>query len=146
MTQEEINDYNRRCAEFLGLKRGWWISQQKPLTDDKKQWCDLDGKTFLGSKVYFDKDLKFHSDWNWIMKVVEDIEELGYQFDITGNEVGVNSNIMSMENISTGGTMNSYNRSYYPTIISICEEDYSKKEAVVQAINQFLIWYNEQRT
>jgi len=146
MTQEEILEYNKRCALFLGytyypfVKEGKYPSGlpgwQLPKANFKLP------ETYLGRTH---RDLKFHSDWNWIMEVVEAIEKLGYQFDITGNEVGVNSNIMSMENISTGGTMNSYNRSYYPTIISVCEEEYSKKGAVVQAINQFLIWYNENR-
>lgn len=128
MNQEEILDYNKRCAEFLGWKNDTFLLSKQ--IEKNTGLCHL----------------KYHSDWNWIMEVVEAIEKLGYQFDITGNEVGVNSNIMSMENISTGGTMNSYNRSYYPTIISICEEEYSKKDAVVQAINQFLIWYKENKT
>ena len=31
MNKVEIIQYNKRCAKFLGLKRGWWISQEKPL-------------------------------------------------------------------------------------------------------------------
>lgn len=135
MTQEEILEYNKRCSKFLGQ-----ISQ--PFKFPQFEYIKSDGDY---SDIFFDNQLKFHTDWNWIIEVVEAIEKLGYQFDITDNEVGINSNIMSMENISTGGTMNSYNRSYYPTIISVCEEEYSKKEAVVQAINQFLIWYNENK-
>ena len=76
MKQQEILDYNKRCAEFLGLKRGWWIHQEKPLTEDKKQWWDIDGKTFLGTTIYYDKDLKFYSDWNWIKSVLEKISSL----------------------------------------------------------------------
>ena len=120
MTQEEILDYNRRCAEIVGLKRGWWISQEKPLTDDKKQWWDINGKTFLGTKVYYDKDLKFHSDWNWIMEVVEKIYSLNIYYDkykpfnssqFTNGEIELTTN----------------------------------KEAVVEAINQFLIWHEQNK-
>jgi len=78
MIEEEIIEGNKLIAEFVGLKYGWWVSQQKPLTEDKKQWCDLDGKTILGSRVYYNKDLKFHNDWNWLILVVEKIEEPGY--------------------------------------------------------------------
>lgn len=156
MTQEEILEYNKKCAEFLGAEiqdvlERIYIDKMK---DDEMifhnhsvilQTYEWNGTTNI-HYIPFDM-LQFHSDWNWIMKVVEAIEKLGYQFDITGNEVGVNSNTTSVRNIATGGTMNSYNEIYYPTIISVTEEEYSKKEAVVQAINQFLIWYsNEQRT
>ena len=75
MTQQEIQERNKEIALMFGLKRGWWIHQEKPLTDDKKQWCDIEGKTFLGAKVYYDKDLKFHSDWNWLMEAVEFINK-----------------------------------------------------------------------
>ena len=66
-----VENFNRACAEFLGLKLGWWIHQEKPLTEDKKQWCDIEGKTFLGSKVYYTHELKFDSNWEWIMMVWE---------------------------------------------------------------------------
>jgi len=76
----ELIEGNKIIAKFMGLKYGWWISQEKPLTDDKKQWCDLDGKTFLGSKVYYNKDLLFHSSWDWLMPVVEKIYKM-YKWD-----------------------------------------------------------------
>ena len=96
MTQEEILDYNKLCAEFLGytfshytndkskatpeikfvwgaeaeiLKRcnAWWRCSKTP--DDNFSWN-------------FPSDLLFHSNWNWIMEVVEAIEKLGYEIDI----------------------------------------------------------------
>jgi hypothetical protein len=75
MTQQEIQERNKQIIQMLGFKKGWWVHQQKPLTDDKKQWWDIDGKTFLGTAVYYDKDLKFHSDWNWLMEAVFFIKE-----------------------------------------------------------------------
>jgi hypothetical protein len=79
MTQQDIQERNKQIATMLGLKRGWWISQNKPLTDDKKQWLDVDSKTSLGTRVYYDKDLAFHSDWNWIMEAIVFIgKELEY--------------------------------------------------------------------
>ena len=137
MTQEEILDYNKRCAEFLGLKRGWWISQQKPLTDDKKQWCDLDGKTFLDSKVYFDKDLKFHSDWNWIMELVEKIQTL----DRLGGIVMIQQGRCKITSRMAG------DHSVYADVSLYFKKGVSgQKEAVVQAINQFLIFYNNENS
>lgn len=83
MKDNEILEGNRLIAEFFGLKRGFWVSVEKPVTDDKKQWCDLDGKTFLGSRVYYDKTLLFHQSWDWIMPVVEKIEAIGYVIRIS---------------------------------------------------------------
>ncbi len=87
--QSTIEENNKLIAEFFGLKHGWWISQEKPLTDDKKQWWDIDSKTFLGSRVYYNKDLKFHSSWDWLMPVVEKIESMGFWFNIKKNHVTV---------------------------------------------------------
>jgi hypothetical protein len=76
MTQEEIVERNKQIIELMGFKRGFWIHQEKPLTDDKKQWWDIDGKTILGTKVYYDTTLKFHSDWNWLMAASEFMFEI----------------------------------------------------------------------
>ncbi len=132
MTQENVLQYNTMCAEVVGLKRGWWISQEKPLTDDKKQWWDINGKTFLGTKVYYDKDLKFHSDWNWIMEVVEAIEKLGFNTDFY-SPIQYSTDNFHEFNIWNKPTSDIQGRSKI------------KKEAVVQAINQFLISYKQNK-
>lgn len=33
-----------------------------------------------------ENDLKYHSDWNWLMEVVEKIESLGYAIEINKQE------------------------------------------------------------
>jgi hypothetical protein len=71
MTQEEIQERNKQIIQMIGFKRGFWIHQEKPLTDDKRQWCDIDCKTILSTLVYYDKDLQFHSDWNWLMEAIQ---------------------------------------------------------------------------
>ena len=136
MTPKEVLQYNKMCAEFLGLKRGWWISQEKPLTEDKKQWWDIDGKTFLGTKVYYDDDLKFHTDWNWIMEVVEVIEKLydsNIYFKVAWNNVTI-------------GIATQYELAYETGFegVEVYREG-NKKESVVKAINLFLIWYNKNK-
>lgn len=88
MDKQEILDYNKRCAELLG-----WENDTSLL------------------------NLRFHSDWNWIMEVVDAIEKVAW-VNIKGCAV----------DISTIVNLNA------PT----------KKEAVVQAINQFLIWHGTQ--
>lgn len=64
-------EFNCLCAEYMGLKLGWWIPQSKPLTDDKKQWVSPDATAFTGNVVYETHQLMFHEDWNWIIEVVK---------------------------------------------------------------------------
>lgn len=117
MTQEEIIDYNKRCAELLN----WEIVENEILTvpDDCK----------VKPQIYFPayQNLLFHSDWNWIMEVVEAIEKLDISVLI-----GKNSCVIEQYFGKTPFEL--------PTL-----KAESKKEAVVQAINQFLIWYNDRK-
>lgn len=101
MTQEEILQYNKRCAEFLGMDNDAFLLAKQ--IEKNTGICHL----------------KFHSDWNWIMEVVEAIEKKAW-VNIKGCAV----------DISTIANLNA------PT----------KKEAVVEAINQFLIWYEQNKT
>lgn len=58
MTQEQILEYNKLCAEFLGFNQ-----------------------EIVNNEIYFtldnmleslsEEELKFHEDWNWIMEVVQ---------------------------------------------------------------------------
>lgn len=71
------------------------------------------------------EELKFHSDWNWLMEVVENIESNGFNFEIKKN----------WARISRKGE----------NIILRWEEDRSKIEAVYNACIEFIKWYNEQK-
>jgi len=104
MTAEEILKYNKRCSEFLNL--------------------NMDEEVVIYNMASYPYDyLKFHSDWNWIMEVVEAIEKSGYEIDIFSNCVEI---------------CDTPDENYITEAIGK-----TKKEAVVNAINQFLIWYNE---
>ena len=75
------------------------------------------------------ESMQYHSDWNWIMEVVETIEKLGLTTSLTNNYF----HIMKVEN--NVGT----------TVGSSKINSATKKEAVVQAIDQFLIWYEQNK-
>ena len=115
MTQTEISEYNRRCAEFLGYE----ISENKECfkLPNKNGWINLD---------------IFYSDWNWVMNVVEAIEDIIFDEDNSFNVTIGSTNYCVIQDS---------NGEVYETI-----QDYgnSKLETVIKAINQFLIWYNEQ--
>lgn len=120
MTPKEIIDYNRRSAEFLEL--------------------ELSGPGFPSGYFYkenyyhFD-DLKFHSDWNWIMKVVEAIEKIHDEFHgYFGVHIISNSCTIQGTNLRTNPE--NYHPAYYNEVV-----DETKDKAVTKAINQFLIWY-----
>lgn len=130
MTKEEIKNYNRLCAEFLG---GVYDS------DMTRYWFHLPVK-WDGVFAPTTEELKFHSDWSWIMGVVEAIENLGYATVISHDYCVSNygSDLCEIDYKS-----NALEREEYKDEPIVEELTKTKKEAVVQAINQFLIWYNE---
>ncbi len=138
MTQEEILEFNKRCAEFLGFL------DFKELGDDKYR---------LGKTVYTITDpsiqpkewmidlacnpkhtghFKFYSDWNWVMGVVRAIEKLKFNVIITRACITIENAADCEFDLKSIYVFHSEE----PASIT-------KEVAVVQAINQFLIWYNE---
>ena len=112
MTPYNEQEFNRLCAEFLGMKDYHLINENFEegyawYYPDKNGYSDIDKNPASG---YY-RLPKFHSDWNWIMEVVEKISNIpdgvGYVF------------IRDLDGIM------------------------HKKQVVVEAIWQFLNWYNE---
>lgn len=173
MNQQEIIEYNKRCAEFLGNKidfnvADWSKYDDKSLTEhwnnDNKTWVhtpkgeglpwysvkhrgnfyqlftdftyqkleksDIELGGEYAGKYYELKDMQFHSDWNWIMEVINEILKI-YRTDFY---LDFDMPVSDTFTVSIGSE-GKYN--------SRGESNVSSKEAVVQAINQFLIWYNE---
>lgn len=131
MSKEEILEYNKRCAEFLDWKKTYAHEFDKygycqtvdgyetPFINiiSDEQIIEYNNSRF----TYSERELQFHSDWNWIMEVVEAIQKIS-EVNIYKDECSIAKKV----NVS-------YIKGYGKT-----------KEAVVQAINQFLIWHNEQ--
>jgi hypothetical protein len=115
MENKEVIEYNKKCAEFLGYKN-------TTPNDVDFNIYEKDGRPLIELI-----GMKYHSDWNWIMEVVEAIEKLSFSTSLTNKLF----NIMKVEE-RIGTTIGSSSNSCL-----------SKKEAVVQAINEFLIWNNE---
>ena len=70
--------------------------------------------------------LKYHSDWNWIMEVVEKIEQLGFDVNIFEHDATIKKG------------------SEY-VVVTHASKIKTKKEAVVQAIWKFLNWYKKNK-
>ena len=138
MTQKEILQYNRMCAEFLGYKN---------LTPDDKDFNIYENEKgmIIGNKIYTlleTMSMRFHSDWNWIMEVVEAIEikfpifTLQWEYD-------------DREEFSENGKYLADWFTLYPKdeiLVGLSDlRSNSRQEAVVHAINQFLIWYEQNK-
>lgn len=77
-------------------------------------------------KIYYCEDLKFHSDWNWLMEVVEKIESLNYTTDV--------QNIIGLGH---------YFRIYSAGADVITVRDYDTKiKSVYRGCLEFIKWYN----
>lgn len=123
MTQQEILEYNKRCAEFLG----WYYENNKWLKLES-----LKSGVIAVLKCNSDFDLKFHSDWNWIMEVVAKIQLLDIVHDYS----------RGYDNVYKEWTCSftpAYKTHDFGYILGISKN--SEMEAVVQVINQFLIWH-----
>jgi hypothetical protein len=83
-------------------------------------------------------DLKYHTDWNWLMEVVEKIESLEdlERFEITTFNV-------SVQYYETKQKRFDYN--LYFSTIELEAKVIPKIEAVYNACVEFIKWYNEQK-
>lgn len=120
MTREEILEYNKLCAEFLGYK-------YFPYPNVNSGWRKEQGHLKL-SEYYLartTKDLKFYSDWNWIMRMVDSIETKGYDVFLNGLYCRITDSGLTNFEIESDRVKN-------------------KKQAVIQAIYEFLKYYNNE--
>ena len=115
-TENNRSETNRLLAEFLNAK----YSKEEDLYYFPSIFCKS------GRNYFYSFDLLFHSDWNWLMQVVEKIEDLGYSLEINKQEENdYQCNIVKSNNII---------HSHY---------NISKIEAVYNACIEFVKWYNE---
>ena len=110
---ENIIENNKLIAEFLGETKQPFEFSQFGYINSLGEWKD----------TFFDNQLKFHSDWNWLMEVVEKIESLGYRIEIVKHICRIY--LSNKETI-------------------IISENTPKIEAVYIACVEFIKWYNNQ--
>lgn len=131
MIQKELLKYNKRCIEFLGYLN-------TTITDkDFNIYVNEKGIT-INNKIYKSIELmsaKFNSDWNWIMVIKEKICQLNIVDEF-------NTQYDSVAKGFICSILPSYRDTFDSIYTKVCE---TEKQAVVGAINQFLIWYNENK-
>jgi len=106
---------NKLIAEFLGFQSttlGWFDNEEHLINVEKDNTFD---------------DLKFHSDWNWLMEVVEKIENYNEYTNVFFAPEGCEINC------------------YIENGFSFSNDCDTKIEAVYNACIEFIKWYNEQK-
>lgn len=124
---------NKLIAEFMGyefIDGEFRVPHSDKTTNSNfSEWCstygDIDGMFSVGY-LLAPSNLMFHSDWNWLIEVVEKIESLDYSIDITASNVYIN-----------------HSDDEFKQIVGF-SDTYSKIEAVYNACLDFIKWYNEQ--
>ena len=111
MTDKEILNYNKRCAEFLGYVN------ITPTDKDFNIYEKKDCYSYIPNEIEL-ISMKFHSDWNWIMEVIQEIRRLVFPLEL--------------EKIVF--------RKWEALVNALGLTD---KQIVAERLNEFLIWYNK---
>lgn len=121
ISKEVILDFNEKCGNFLEIPK---------LEDYKGVLWDFQR---TGQKIYSIRtnELDFHKNWNSIMEVLNKISLLDFGWKVTSKHVNIYSHI--------GDPRGEFN----------CEHSINCPNNVlldtVRTINQFLIWYEQNK-
>jgi hypothetical protein len=125
MTQKEIFEGNKLIAEFMNFS----VSDHTILPD-RLVWYDWDGP----------REVLYHSSWDWLMPVVEKIENLGYYVNIL-------TYTTDGSNIEFGCQITKYNEEDYQYKNLPLKFSFGKtklEETYLQTI-EFIKWYNNEQ-
>ena len=114
---KNIIEKNKIIAEFLNLTSQVIFEQVFAVCEN--------GKT----NFYKKDELKFHSDWNWLMEVVEKIESIEY-------------GIYQVDILQEGCKILERCRLLIDNRVGKLESDTTKIESVYLACVEFIKWYN----
>ena len=128
-----MNTNNKIIAEFMEFKstnkcvrsesgKYYDYHANQKFSCIKEQEIQIESENGFGlveQDYLFIEDLKFHSDWSWLMEVVEKIESLGHAFSIDSTKCYVLTN-------------------------DFCnaQKEATKIESVYKVCVEFIKWYN----
>ena len=132
MNQKEINDYNRRCAKLLQ----WEVTSEDGFICSEK-YHNLDYESYYRG---VSSNLLFHSNWEWIMEVLERIKYVDENQDEFFHEqyFSIDFKIDLLHGVEL---IIDEERLFLQTAFGKDQ----LKEAVVGGINEFLIWYEQNK-
>lgn len=129
---------NKLIAEFLGWRESIIHHQGKKYDYELPSTIEMIGESDLhycsdcGNDLHYKhsiflNEMLFHSSWNWLMEVVEKIEDLNYSIEMNKQEE------------------NDYQCLIIKKDIKVQTFSEIKIQAVYQAVIQFITWYNQQQ-
>lgn len=113
MKQKEINEGNVLIADFME-----YVDKYSNVAKYSISWMS---------------ELKYHSSWCWLMAVVEKIESLRYDTNITNKQIVI-SNLF-------GSAMNGN----IPKFRYCSDMEETKLIATYKGVIEFIKWYNENK-
>jgi hypothetical protein len=135
MTREEIIQGNYAIAKMLGWQYVTWQDTKNGTYDNsiKAGWWSTVPSTYhpkINRNLYRGRganELKFHSDWNWLMEAVDYIEKLEVKHATYASDYDVLIDRFSCSIVTTG-----YNSQ---TILTV--DNPNKKDCVYRAVVEF---------
>ena len=94
------NDFNILCAEYLGYDYYGWNSPLHRMSEYKKGYWGLKEAKIHSLKLfhtYLLRPLRFHDDWNWLMRVKNKIIQEGIVFKITSSQKHSHGFLLNVE-------------------------------------------------
>ena len=136
MAQEETIENNKLIAEFMG---GEFANHNCQPTAYWEFWKD---EPPSNAPYIFNRHLKYHTSWGWLMPVVEKIESLPdgkWYIHIQGNTVSIED--------GNETPLWDYHINHEDPIMALFPQKPDNKpiESVYQAIVEFIKWYNENK-
>ena len=123
MTNEEIIEGNKLIAEFMGGK--FRKSKDKNTLD---KYFDLKDKGYF----YYENEICYHASWDWIMPVLEKIEQIGCIVEISYSLVCMcRICVIGQKHENTFNIINDNNGGLEPII------------AIYKSVVEFIKWYNQ---
>lgn len=120
---KNIVESNKLIVEFMGYSRTIFMGGAK---DNGSYYVEI--PNYFHDHVIPD-DLKFHSDWDWLMQVVEKIESLNFVVQVHLNSCFIKEREHFINNKAIWRGKNHAK---------------TKIEAVYNACVEFIEWYNKQ--
>lgn len=120
-----IEDNNKLIAEFMGYTKATRKEAGANLVNEVYEWHLKDvGYYYINGDYHAEDYLLFHLDWNWLMKVVERINDLNNVLSINENHVYITNNVRS------------------EVLVDVVAGD--MLEATYNAVIEFINYYNKQ--
>lgn len=139
MTQHDLLTFNKMCAEFIGAEKvhrfdSLGFNYYKHSLFHRREWSNR-FQDYEANDLMCPMQMEFYSDWNWLMTIIDSIQIKCKVFiNINGNST------CEIKCAYPSGSIQ-----HRKDLKFDCYAD-TKKESVIETLNQFLIWYNETTT